>query len=60
VQVKDATVRVGLNKMLAAAPYAYRGFVNQIIEWQQYKERTFQSAKTAFEQLTGTTRWYIV
>ena len=51
--VMDAAVRVGLNKMLAAAPYAYRGFVNQIIEWQQYKESSFQIAKTAFEQLKG-------
>ena len=56
-QEKDAAVMVGLNKMFAAAPEAYRGFVNQIIEWQKYKERTFQIAKTAYESIKGPVRF---
>ena len=56
-QEMDTAVRVGLNKMLAAAPDAYRGFVNQIIEWQKYKEQTFQMAKTAYESIKGPVRF---
>ena len=56
-QKMDAAVRVGLNKMLAAAPDTYRGFVNQIIEWQKYKEQTFQMAKTAYESIKGPVRF---
>ena len=53
----DAAVRVGLNKMLAAAPDAYHGLVNQIIEWQKYKEQTFQMAKIAYESIIGPVRF---
>ncbi len=52
-QEKDAAVRAGLNKMLAAAPDAYKGFVSTIIEWQEYTERTMQNAKTEFEKIKG-------
>lgn len=49
----DAAVRMGLNKMLAAAPSAYRGFVERIIEWQKHKEQTFKIAKAAYEHIKG-------
>ena len=50
----DAAARAGMNKMLAAAPQAYKGFMNQMIEWQKYKEKTFQVAKTAFENIMAS------
>ncbi|WP_069203048.1 hypothetical protein [Bacillus testis] len=55
-QKMDAATRVGLNKMLAAAPETYRGFVNQIIEFQKNKENYFQMAKTAYESIKGPVR----
>lgn len=56
-QKMDAAVRVGLNKMIAAAPEAFRDFVNRIMEWQKYKESSFLIAKAAYERIKGPVRF---